>query len=70
MIRMMREHKLADEPALKLADHAMRHCPENCQIFVDKLGLKVLFTMLMKKGPRLKSRAAVRENEEHVTFLI
>merc|ERR1712217_389411 len=33
-------------------------------------GLKVLFTMLMKKGPRPKSKAAARESEEHIISII
>merc|ERR1719324_2084406 len=57
MIRMMRERKFAAMLALKLSDHSMRHCPANCEIFVDKLGLKVLFSMFMKKGPKMKKQA-------------
>merc|ERR1719220_2128714 len=60
MIRMMREHIFASSLALRLTDHALRHCPPNCQIFVEKLGLKVLFAMFMKKGPRPKSQSTVR----------
>jgi len=70
MIRMMRERKFATNLALRLTDHAMRHCPENCQIFVDKLGLPVLFTVFMRKGPKEKSRAKLRESEEHVCSII
>merc|ERR1740129_990105 len=66
----MRERKFASGLALRLADHSMRYCPENCQVFVEKLGLKVLFAMFMKKGPRPKTRSAVRESEEHVTSII
>eukprot|EP00929_Paragymnodinium_shiwhaense_P118708 TRINITY_DN90629_c0_g1_i1.p1 TRINITY_DN90629_c0_g1~~TRINITY_DN90629_c0_g1_i1.p1 ORF type:complete len:667 (-),score=192.20 TRINITY_DN90629_c0_g1_i1:42-1952(-) len=70
MVRMMRERKFAGALALRLADHAMRHCPANCQIFVDKLGLKVLFAMFMKKGPKAKAHSAAREAEEHVVTII
>jgi len=70
MIRMMREHNFSSNLALRLSDHALRHCPENCQVYVDKLGLKVLFAMFMKKGPRVKTKAAVRENEEHVVSVL
>ncbi|CAJ1375471.1 unnamed protein product [Effrenium voratum] len=41
MIRMMKDRVFAATLALKLSAHAVRHCPENCQIFVEKLGLKV-----------------------------
>jgi beta-catenin-like protein 1 len=70
MIRMMREQIFATNLAFRLTDHALRHCAPNCQIFVDKLGLKVLFARFMKKGPRLKSRSAMRELDEHVTSII
>jgi len=70
MIRMMREHVFSSPLALRLADHAVRHCAANCEIFVDKLGLKVIFAMFMKKGPRQKAKAAQRESEEHVLSII
>ena len=38
---MMKDRVFAATLALKLSAHAVRHCPENCQIFVEKLGLKV-----------------------------
>merc|ERR1711972_379536 len=67
---MMRERKFATSLALRLADHAMRHCAENCQIFVEKLGLPALFSMFMRKGPKEKSKAKLRETEEHVTSIV
>jgi len=70
MIRMMKERVYASNLALKLADHSLRHCAENCQMFVEKLGLKVLFAMFMKKGPKTKGRNETRESEEHVTSII
>jgi len=70
MIRMMREHIFASNLALRLTDHALRHCAANCRIFVEKLGLKVIFAMFMKKGPKAKTRSAAREMEEHVTSII
>merc|ERR1719399_9112 len=70
MIRMMRERKFATNLALRLADHSMRHCAENCQIFVEKTGLPVLFSMFMRKGPKEKSKSKLREVEEHVASVI
>jgi len=70
MVRMMQQHNFTSSLAIRLADHAMRHCPANCQIFVEKLGLKVLFPIFMKKGLKLKSRAETQELEEHVTSII
>eukprot|EP00927_Polykrikos_kofoidii_P013514 TRINITY_DN15890_c0_g2_i1.p1 TRINITY_DN15890_c0_g2~~TRINITY_DN15890_c0_g2_i1.p1 ORF type:complete len:666 (-),score=170.51 TRINITY_DN15890_c0_g2_i1:74-2071(-) len=70
MIRMMRERKFAGSLALRLVDHALRHCAENCQLFVEKLGLKVLFAHFMKKGPQVKGRSAALEQEEHVVSIL
>eukprot|EP00425_Heterocapsa_triquetra_P022840 CAMPEP_0195134422 /NCGR_PEP_ID=MMETSP0448-20130528/150609_1 /TAXON_ID=66468 /ORGANISM="Heterocapsa triquestra, Strain CCMP 448" /LENGTH=602 /DNA_ID=CAMNT_0040172521 /DNA_START=21 /DNA_END=1826 /DNA_ORIENTATION=+ len=70
MIRMLTKRGFAANLALKLTDHAVRHCPTNCQVFVEKLGLKVLFAAFMKKGPKVKGASAVREGEEHVTSII
>jgi len=70
MIRMMREAKFAAGLALRLTDHALRHSPANCQLFVDKLGLKVLFALFMKKGPKAKAHSAQRESEEHVMSIV
>lgn len=70
MIRMMREKVFAATLALKLVDHSLRHCPENCQIFVEKLGLKVLFAIFMKKGAKTKKQSEAKEVEEHVTSIV
>lgn len=70
MIRMMREKVFAATLALKLVDHSLRHCPENCQIFVEKLGLKVLFAIFMKKGAKTKKQSEAKEAEEHVTSIV
>jgi len=70
MIRMIQQHNFASGLAIRLADHAMRHCAANCQIFVEKTGLKVLFPIFMKKGPKTKSKSDAREQEEHVTSMI
>lgn len=70
MVRMMSQQVFASRLALRLADHALRHCPVNCQIFVDKLGLKTLFPLFMKRGVKIKSKADTKEVEEHVTSII
>ncbi|CAK9077284.1 Beta-catenin-like protein 1 (Nuclear-associated protein) (NAP) [Durusdinium trenchii] len=51
MIRMMREKVFAATLALKLVDHSLRHCPENCQIFVEKLGLKASLSLVHESSP-------------------
>merc|ERR1712194_298969 len=70
MVRMMSQHVFASPLALRLADHATRHCPQNCQMFVEKLGLKTLFPIFMKKGPKVKSRSETKDGEEHVASII
>ena len=37
MIRMMREKVFAATLALKLVDHSLRHCPENCSLIGRQL---------------------------------
>lgn len=69
MIRMMREQKFVAPLALRLVDHGLRHCPANCQIFVEKLGLKTLFPMFMKKGMSLKKKE-LKDAEEHIMSII
>jgi len=69
MIRMMREQKFVAPLALRLVDHGLRHCPANCQIFVEKLGLKTLFSMFMKKGLQLKKQQ-MKDAEEHIMSII
>merc|ERR1719350_1374170 len=58
MIRMMQQHNFSSDLALRLADHSMRHCPDNCQIFVEKTGLKVVFPLFMRKGIKAKATKA------------
>merc|ERR1719240_640164 len=70
MIRMMRERKFASCLAVRLVDHALSHCSANCQIFVEKRGLAVLFPILMRKGARPKARSAVCDNDEHTISIV
>jgi len=70
MIRMIGQHNFCSNLAVRLTDHSLRHCPANCQMFVDKLGLKVLFPIFMKKGVKMKSKGEAKELEEHVTSII
>merc|ERR1712137_105571 len=46
------------------------HCSANCQIFVEKRGLAVLFPIMMRKGSRPKARSAVCDNDEHTISII
>lgn len=42
--------------ALKVLDFALMKCEVNCQLFVEKLGLKFLFSIFMRKSPPLQQK--------------
>jgi len=67
MIRMMRERMFVSSLALRLLDHAIMGNKENCQIFVEKLGLRSIFAMFMKKQIKKKEE---RATEEHCVSVI
>lgn len=70
---MLREKKLSRNGSLKVLDYAMSgpHGKDNCNKFVDILGLRTIFPLFMKT-PR-KNRKKIfssEEHEEHVTSII
>eukprot|EP00386_Alphamonas_edax_P011087 GDKI01035335.1.p1 GENE.GDKI01035335.1~~GDKI01035335.1.p1 ORF type:complete len:534 (-),score=175.30 GDKI01035335.1:23-1624(-) len=71
MIRMLRERKFSARGALKLSNYALANCAANCEIYVDKLGLKPIFSMFMQKGVKVKRGSSQEtEDEEHVVAII
>ncbi|KAF8821277.1 putative beta-catenin family protein 1 [Cardiosporidium cionae] len=71
MIRMMRERKFSCGLAVRLTNFALNNCPPNCELFVEKLGLKSIFSMFMRKGVSLKKgSSAEKQLEEHLTAII
>ncbi|KFH14780.1 putative beta-catenin family protein 1, partial [Toxoplasma gondii MAS] len=60
--------------AIKVLDFALLACPPNCQIFVEKLGLKFLFSIFMKKArpshQKKRNKAQERRDEEHAVSII
>ncbi|KAG8232430.1 hypothetical protein J437_LFUL012861 [Ladona fulva] len=70
---MLREKKLSRNGSLKVLDHAMSgpDGKENCNKFVDILGLRTIFPLFMKTPKKSKRRTlTVEEHEEHVVSII
>eukprot|EP00919_Chromeraceae_sp_WS-2016_P020860 GHVR01049494.1.p1 GENE.GHVR01049494.1~~GHVR01049494.1.p1 ORF type:complete len:405 (+),score=100.39 GHVR01049494.1:590-1804(+) len=70
-IRMMRERRYSSAPALKLANYALSNHTQNCMLFVDKQGLKTLFSWFMIRGfNKKKYKKQQLEDEEHILSII
>lgn len=70
---MLREKKLSRNGSLKVLDHAMSGPAgrNNCNKFVDILGLRTIFPLFMKTPKRNKKRIlSTDEHEEHVASII
>ncbi|KAL7727601.1 hypothetical protein ACLKA6_014948 [Drosophila palustris] len=70
---MLREKKMSRNGSLKVLDHAMagQDGRENCNKFVEILGLRTIFPLFMKTPKRNKQRLlSVDEHEEHVCSVI
>lgn len=70
---MLREKKLSRNGSLKVLDHAMSGVDgkDNCNKFVDILGLRTIFPLFMKTPKRNKKRLlSSDEHEEHVVSII
>ncbi|XP_034238737.1 beta-catenin-like protein 1 [Thrips palmi] len=70
---MLREKKLSRNGSLKVLDHAMSgpEGRENCNKFVDILGLRTIFPLFMKTPKKNRKRIlTTEEHEEHVVSII
>lgn len=70
---MLREKKLSRNGSLKVLDHAMSGPDgrDNCNKFVDILGLRTIFPLFMKTPKRNKKRVlSTDEHEEHVVSIV
>ncbi|EDV95084.1 beta-catenin-like protein 1 [Drosophila grimshawi] len=70
---MLREKKMSRNGSLKVLDHAMagQDGRENCNKFVEILGLRTIFPLFMKTPKRNKQRLlSIDEHEEHVCSVI
>lgn len=70
---MLREKKVSRNGALKVLDHALSgpDGKDNCNKFVDILGLRTIFPLFMKTPRKNKKRLLTAdEHEEHVCSII
>lgn len=70
---MLREKKLSRNGSLKVLDHAMSgpDGKDNCNKFVDILGLRTIFPLFMTTPKKSKKRViSIESHEEHVTSII
>ncbi|PFH32380.1 putative beta-catenin family protein 1 [Besnoitia besnoiti] len=75
MLRVVKERRFFCSQAIKVLDFALLGCAPNCQLFVEKLGLKFLFSIFMRKSrptqqKRKKSKAQEKQDEEHAVSII
>ncbi|XP_041974170.1 beta-catenin-like protein 1 [Aricia agestis] len=68
---MLREKKMSRNGSLKVLDHALVGADgrDNCNKFVDILGLRTVFPLFMKT-PKRKRLLTVDQHEEHVVSII
>jgi beta-catenin-like protein 1 len=70
---MLREKKLSRNGALKVLDYAMNNVEgtDNCNKFVDILGLRTVFPLFMKTPAKHKRKGlSPDEHEEHICSII
>lgn len=73
---MLREKKLSRSGSLKVLDHALSGPDgrDNCNKFIDVLGLRTIFPLFMKTPHRSKKKAAAAlgadQHEEHVVSIV
>ncbi|KAI0215313.1 Beta-catenin-like protein 1 [Lamellibrachia satsuma] len=70
---MLREKKMSRYSAVKVLNHAMQgpEGTDNCNKFVDILGLRSIFPLFMKTPKTQKKAGAIREElEEHIVAII
>lgn len=70
---MLREKKFSRNGSLKVLDHSMsgQYGVENCNKFIDILGLRTIFPLFMKTPKKNRKRTlTIEEHEEHVVSII
>ncbi|KAH3776937.1 beta-catenin-like protein 1 [Dreissena polymorpha] len=69
---MLREKKMSRNCAIKVLNHAMTGVEgtDNCQKFVDILGLRTVFPLFMKTPKQGKAGPPPEEIEEHICAII
>ncbi|ESO82870.1 hypothetical protein LOTGIDRAFT_108932 [Lottia gigantea] len=69
---MLREKRMSRNSALKVLNHSMTGSEgsDNCQKFIDILGLRTIFPLFMKSPKPVKEGQTKDEMEEHVTSIV
>ncbi|KAL4235209.1 Beta-catenin-like protein 1 [Mactra antiquata] len=69
---MLREKRMSRNCAIKVLNHAMTGVEgtDNCQKFVDILGLRTIFPLFMKTPKQGKAGPSPEELEEHIAAVI
>lgn len=69
---MLREKKMSRNSGIKVLNHAMtgQEGADNCQKFVDILGLRTIFPLFMKTPSKGRAGPSPAELEEHITNII
>ncbi|KAL5021691.1 hypothetical protein ScPMuIL_000846 [Solemya velum] len=69
---MLREKKMSRNSAVKVLNHAMTSTEgvDNCQKFVDILGLRTIFPLFMKTPKKTAAGPNPEELEEHIASII
>ncbi|CAE1308722.1 CTNNBL1 [Acanthosepion pharaonis] len=69
---MLREKRMSRNSAIKVLNHSMTGAEggDNCQKFVDILGLCTIFPLFMKRPKQSKAGPSPEELEEHITSII
>ncbi|KAK1933458.1 hypothetical protein X943_003741 [Babesia divergens] len=67
LVRLIKERRFTYQLAIKLLDYALMDCPASCTLFVEGMGLKSIFSVLMRKGVKTKAGTeAEKQEDEHV----
>ncbi|BFZ19183.1 hypothetical protein BsWGS_22222 [Bradybaena similaris] len=69
---MLREKKMSRNSAIKVLNHAMTGAEgqDNCQKFIEILGLRSLFPLFMKTPKQAKAGPSPDELEEHICSIL
>lgn len=71
LIRLIKERRPIYGLAIKLLDYALMDCASNCNMFVEGMGLKYIYSVLMRKGVKTKTGTeAEKEEDEHILGVI
>ncbi|PRP73525.1 beta-catenin-like protein 1-like isoform 2 [Planoprotostelium fungivorum] len=70
MLIMVKNKKFCRRPAIKVLNYTLTDNKANCNYFVDKLGLKTIFSAFMKKGSKKAKKGEDNAEDEHIVCCI